>query len=241
MHHFDAYLALGDSMSIDEYAGPGLGAASLLFHNHDDLYPQFSGCDLIHANPTLRFQLLAKDGLDAPGLERMVQALTQGRLSPYARNALVTITIGGNDLLNWWASGIRTQRDASRRLKEFSARVDRIVELLRNFHESESPLIVIGNVYDPTDGSGRLSSGFSVLKGLPMLDAMNRAIEDLARRNEIRLVDIHGHFLGHGVRHADRDYPRYDSADPSFWYTYDIEPNMRGSSEIRRLFWNSLR
>jgi hypothetical protein len=35
-----AYVALGDSISIDDYSGgPGRGGASLLFRNRDDDFP----------------------------------------------------------------------------------------------------------------------------------------------------------------------------------------------------------
>jgi hypothetical protein len=42
------YAALGDSISIDEYAGgPGVGGASLLAHNRDDTFPHWRGRDLV--------------------------------------------------------------------------------------------------------------------------------------------------------------------------------------------------
>ena len=42
MKPFDRYVALGDSMSIDKYAGSGLGAASLLFRNSDETCRSFA-------------------------------------------------------------------------------------------------------------------------------------------------------------------------------------------------------
>jgi len=57
------YAALGDSISIDEYAGgPGLGGASLLAHNQDDTFPQWRGRDLATVHPDLRYLLIAVDG-----------------------------------------------------------------------------------------------------------------------------------------------------------------------------------
>ena len=42
-----AYVALGDSISIDYYAGgPGRGGASLLARNRDDDFPDWRGRDL---------------------------------------------------------------------------------------------------------------------------------------------------------------------------------------------------
>jgi hypothetical protein len=58
-----AYVALGDSISIDEYAGgPGRGAASLLFRNRDDDFPAWRGRELATVRPELGFWLLAVDG-----------------------------------------------------------------------------------------------------------------------------------------------------------------------------------
>jgi hypothetical protein len=57
------YAALGDSMSIDDYAGgPGRGAASLLWRNRDHDFPAWAGRDLTTTDPTARLALLASDG-----------------------------------------------------------------------------------------------------------------------------------------------------------------------------------
>ena len=58
-----SYAALGDSISIDEYAGaPGLGGASLFAHNRDDTFPHWRGRDLATIHPGMRYQLFAVDG-----------------------------------------------------------------------------------------------------------------------------------------------------------------------------------
>src|SRR5918998_3064010 len=57
------YVALGDSISIDDYSGgPGRGGASLLYANRDEDFPEWQGRDLrgLHAGTT--FSLLATDG-----------------------------------------------------------------------------------------------------------------------------------------------------------------------------------
>ena len=54
------YAALGDSMSIDHYAGgPGRGAASLLWRNRDDDFPAWAGHDLTAHHPAVQLALLA--------------------------------------------------------------------------------------------------------------------------------------------------------------------------------------
>src|SRR2546423_1782467 len=86
------YVALGDSMSIDDYAGgAGRGAASLLHRNRDGDFPDWAGRDLASAGLTVR--VLARDGATAADvLDRQLPRIEQ---TP----ALVTVTMGGNDLL----------------------------------------------------------------------------------------------------------------------------------------------
>ena len=57
------YAALGDSMSIDDYAGGrGRGAASLVWRNRDHDFPDWAGRDLTTTDPGARLVLLASDG-----------------------------------------------------------------------------------------------------------------------------------------------------------------------------------
>jgi hypothetical protein len=58
----EMYVALGDSISIDVYAGgPGRGGASLLARNRDDDFPDWRGHDLATTPPQLGFGLLAAE------------------------------------------------------------------------------------------------------------------------------------------------------------------------------------
>src|SRR4051812_34484893 len=72
---FTHYVALGDSMSTDEYptcdllqldAVPGellpAGAAALFYRNRDDLWPEFAGTDLATVCPGIEARVLAWDG-----------------------------------------------------------------------------------------------------------------------------------------------------------------------------------
>ena len=57
------YVALGDSISIDDYSGgPGHGGASLLYANRDDDFPDWRGRDLRSTAAGTAFALLATDG-----------------------------------------------------------------------------------------------------------------------------------------------------------------------------------
>src|SRR5262245_18775221 len=118
---FTQYIALGDSMSIDLYpaldAGEAdvavalewdaragrvapLGAASLLHTNVDDRYPEFSGRDLVSRYPDIAYLNVAEDGATIGDV--FGEQLT--RVDESDERTLITLTIGGNDLLSAYAN-----------------------------------------------------------------------------------------------------------------------------------------
>ena len=68
--------------------------------------------------------------------------------------------------------------------------------------------------------------------------AVPQVIADCAAKHDnVRLIDIHGTFLGHGLHVRQFWQPHYDAADPHYWYFDNLEdPNNRGYDAIRRLF-----
>src|SRR5215213_1254389 len=93
----EVYAALGDSISIDLYAGgPGRGGASLLARNRDDDFPDWRGRDLATARPELGFELLASDG----GTTASVLDVQLARLASGPAPRVVSLTVGGNDVLS---------------------------------------------------------------------------------------------------------------------------------------------
>src|SRR3712207_3341716 len=90
------YVALGDSISIDDYAGgPGRGGASLLHTNRDEDFPEWRGRDLRTVVPGSTLVMLATDGATT----RTLADAQLPRLERLPAASLVTLTIGGNDLL----------------------------------------------------------------------------------------------------------------------------------------------
>jgi lysophospholipase L1-like esterase len=230
---YDLLLSLGDSISIDDYAGgPGLGACSLLFRNVDRRWPEFRGRDVVTHARKCRFRMLAEDGATSLQVAQQIEhALDDLRR---ARQPLITLTVGGNDFLQ-----ALTEGDAAAGLKIFERRLERMLAGIREV--APSATVLLGNVYDPSDGTGRLPSqrvDFSF--AYPAFEALNHTIAEQAAKVGAKLVDLHAWHLGHGAAHADPSSPHYHPNDPSGWYIYDIEPNARGASEIRRCFWNAL-
>ncbi len=230
-----SYAALGDSMSIDEYAGgPGRGAASLLWRNRDDDFPAWAGRDLTARHPAIQLALLASDGATSA----TVVTHQLGRLRGLGRvPTLATVTMGGNDLLTAYGDGaaagrvIRTVVDNGRLL----------LAGLRDLMGPNAP-IVVATVYDPSDGSGdagRLGLP-SWPQALDRLAELNQALRALADAHGALVADVHARFLGHGLAAGDPTQPAARPPNRDLWYCSLIEPNAWGASGIRAAFWQAL-
>ncbi|HSP06785.1 MAG TPA: SGNH/GDSL hydrolase family protein [Acidobacteriota bacterium] len=221
---FARYIALGDSMSIDDYPGEGKGAASLLYRNQDHLYPEYRQKDLCKFNREIDFLNLAQDG--ATSRDVLHEQLSELRDGSRDRT-LLTLTAGGNDILSH-------QAESEEVLFRIRAILDRVRQI---FPQSE---IIVGTIYDPSDGAGDLFGKDILEKELQTAHAINDGIRALAQPPAIRVAEIHKHFLGHGVHCKDPSNPYFHPEDPSLWYVLTIEPNSRGAHEIRSLFWKTL-
>lgn len=236
---FTLYVALGDSMSTDHYPTcdlrgldqppprlDPLGAAALLHRNDDGRWPEFRGLDLETLSPDVEFLGLAEDGamLDDVATEELAR-LGRDSADP---DILLTLTAGGNDLLDALAAG----RGLESAVGLVSRRFVDLVETVRE--ELSRATLVLTTVYDPTDGTGRLP-GLESYGRLPLehLERFNETVRRTAGSlPRTLLADVHRHFLGHGVRASEPD--RW------YWSRNLIEPNARGASEIRRVWWETL-
>jgi lysophospholipase L1-like esterase len=228
------YVGLGDSISIDEYAGgPGWGAISLFYQNKDEIYPEWKGRDLRSRYPGIDFHSLAADGATSTSVaEEQLPALPPGNDDP----TIVTLTIGGNDFLSLLGSGRVMDREM---VDRFRLNLSKILKGLRGRYPNGT--IILGTIYDPTDGVGDLDMPqVDVQEAYGLFYAFNKAVLDIGGSYGATIADIYSHFLGHGSHHGDPKNPHYCSEDPSSWYVQEIEPNARGAHEVRRLFWEAL-
>jgi lysophospholipase L1-like esterase len=227
------YLALGDSMSIDLYPDhdaaermgvttTGLGAASLLFRNADDVWPDFAGQDLATQLPELCLDNRTSDGAF---IATVRDQQLDGDLGDVA---LATLTAGGNDLL---AALAVASAGAEAVVDEVARSQHRHAQLVAQLREAmPDALLVIATIYDPTDGTGMLWPGADRLP-VELLKQTNERIRATARATRgAVLADVHLHFAGHGIHTADSWY----------WPPNPIEPSARGASEIRRVFWSAI-
>lgn len=243
------YVALGDSTSIDLYpaldAGETdvavalerdvhagevapIGAASLLYRNDGARWPEEQGDDLVTRYPGIAFANLAADGATIGDVfgEQLPQ------LAESDASSLITLTIGGNDLLSAFANKPRIPL-----LEAIARDVAEAYEFLLDALHRTRPtaLVVLATIYDPSDGTGRIPGVLEQAGPLPLhvLAGLNDRIRTLAAGTpRTALADVHAHFLGHGVT-APEDERWY-------WRRSLIEPNARGANEIRRLWRETL-
>ncbi|MGH7638777.1 MAG: SGNH/GDSL hydrolase family protein [Gemmatimonadaceae bacterium] len=244
-----AYVALGDSMSIDLYpaldagetdvsvalewdASAGavapLGAASLMYRNADDRYPEFTARDLISRDPKIGFLNLAEDGATIGD----VFGSQLSQLEESEDPTLITLSIGGNDLLSAVAN--RPVPSLLRGIvRDIAEGYEFLVESLRRSRPNS--ILVLTTVYDPSDDTRRIPGVFEGAGDLPLefLHDLNERINGISERTPASAVaDAYRHFLGHGVTAAE--------ADRWYWKRSWIEPNAVGASEIRRLWLDAV-
>jgi lysophospholipase L1-like esterase len=228
---YKRYVGLGDSISIDEYAGgPGWGAISLFYRNKDEIYPEFKGKDLRSLYPGIDLYCLASDGgTSSSVLWEQLPALPPGGDDP----TIVTLTVGGNDILSSLGPGGAIDRGV---IDNFRANLKKILELLRERYPTCT--VILGTIYDPTDGGGDLGiPEVNIQETYELFHAFNKVILDLGKSYGAQIADIYSHFLGHGSQQLRR---KGLTKPDDYWYTQEIEPNARGAHEVRRKFWEAL-
>lgn len=253
---FDRYIALGDSLSIDLYparsahaAGalaehaellPGMGAASLLYRNLDDLWPEFTGVDLVTANPEIEFRNrhafdhpaghptdhLATDGATTVG----VLAYQLHRVAPSTERMIVTVTAGRSDVLQM----LGAPRPPSTMVEGMLSRAERLVRTVRE--RLPNAVLLLTTAPDPTDGTGMLDEETPFAREGGWLADYNAGLMELAARSastHVRLADAAAHFAGHGFGAP--------VGERWYWAGRVVELNARGANELRRVWVQALR
>ncbi len=241
---FDKYFVLGDSMSIDFYPAEDakhkqlsenekIGSASLLFENDSVLFPEFKGKDLSTYFPGISFNNLAVDGATCDELIDNKQKLAFKEL--ISKNCLISLTVGGNDLLSGFRkAGPRDKEALASEGENIARRYEAVVSTIREILPECTLLLT--TIYDPTDGTGILPTISPLYQAkLPVenLNAFNDHIRLVAQKHDALFADVRAHFRGHGAEAAAAD-------QFWFWKPSPIEPSYTGASEIRRVWLETL-
>ena len=226
------YVALGDSISIDEYAGgSGRGGASLVFRNRDEDFPRWRGRDLLSLHPGARFALLATDGATTRTLTD-VQLPRLARLA--ARPTLISLTVGGNDVLSAYGDTAAARQVIAQVRSAVCRALGDVTAVL-----APGGRIVVGTVYDPSDGTG--NAGRLGLPAWPdavaVLTELNEALREVAYASGAAVAEIAQCFHGHGLLAGDPAQPDPRPAERDLWFCRVIEPNAWGASGVREAFW----
>ncbi len=168
------YLALGDSISIDEYTEVGSGGAASQFAR------------LVGAT---RFQDLTRDGRTTAGV---LDAWPEITITPN----VVTLTAGGNDFLQGSFQALNSLAEWDRVAAEPLANLERIADRLAAF----ACPVLLNTIYDPTDGDdSRIASFGMAAQARTAFNALNDGIRALACRRGFLLADLETLFHGHGA------------------------------------------
>lgn len=218
--YFTGYVALGDSTSI--------GAAPLLFQNDDVRWPNEQGEDLSLRYPGIALINLASEGATIGDVfgEQLPQ------VEECDAGTLVTLTIGGNDLLSAFANKPRITL-----LEAIARDVAEAYEFLLDSVRRTRPrsLILLTTIYDPGDGTGHVPGILDGAGEMPLhiFAGLNDRIRTLVSGTPgTALADVHAHFLGHGA----------NAPEPERWYWRQspMEPNAVGAHEIRRVWRDAI-
>ena len=202
-----------------------VGAASLLYRNVLAVWPEFEGNDLTSSHPDMKFCNLAEDG--ATTFDFLDDSYLQLLKGKEKLPSIVTVTLGGNDLLRILTAGSINIADESANV---ALRYNQVIDILCT--ALPRAICILSTIYDPTDGSGVLQGFGDISAQLPWLHFINDAIEKCARKHSALFADVHKHFLGHGL-----SAPK---AERWYWDPSPIEPGARGASELRRLWYDLL-
>lgn len=241
------FVGLGDSITAGFGAGPDHGYFARLAKNPSDEFAELQGICLSTVMPNLtakNFAISSSTSLQCESHE-LKRLTTQ---SPETIG-IVVITTGGNDILHDYGRGVpregamygATMAQAAPWIANYQARMNRILNTLDERFPGGC-YVFLGNIYDPTDERGDIENAGLGLPpwpdGLKLLEAYNNIIANCAaERDNVFLVDIRQHFLGHGIHCRKFWREHYRAADPNHWYYSNLEdPNTRGYDAIRRLF-----
>lgn len=227
---------LGDATTFGRGASEQpLRYRRLLELNEPEVWPDFEEQDLPGLFPDLvEFVNVSAGATDTAVLvDEQLPKLAEELGESVQGETLAVMTVGGRDL----ATGEAVVDDVI-------ANLEQVVDFFDDEARfGDGSYVYLGNIVAPNDGEtggGDCASAAEVAAVRQTFLDLQRAYYDMAVEREIALVDVFGHFLGHGLYHDDPEAEHYDADDPTDWFFDCKLPNDRGHHELRRLFFASI-
>jgi lysophospholipase L1-like esterase len=249
---FQTYVTLGDSISAE----PGYGQApfywALLQKNDDTMYPDWHGKDLTTLNggvaPTFVGGAIGGSvagpypgsAAGTPTLDAQVASLPATLAGP----VLVTITIGGNDMVGSFVDILQGTDQGDR--MDFQQYIDTAMSALTmpgRFGAGVDVYVFQADIYDPSDGTGDFAAQgcpfpFSLIpeeSTTTFFANWNDVVHtEVAKYPNAFWAPMHDTFKGHGLS-------KTGTASWFNWSGFDcLHPNAKGHNAIREMFWNMI-
>ena len=200
----------------------------MLYRNCDADFPEWAGREL--AATGLQAQILAQDGATAADVLRQQLPLIE------QPPAVVTLTMGGNDLLAIYGNGAAAETV----IGEVIAAGEEILSRLNA--ASGGARTVVTTVYDPSDGTGDADATglWPWPAGPAVLRALNAALTGLARRHAHSWpMSTAGSWV---MAPPPEPRPRCCPGPPAATCgtATSSSPTSWGAHEIRRTWWQAL-
>jgi len=249
---FKTYVTLGDSISAE----PGYGQApfywALLQKNDDAMYPEWKGKDLTTLNggtaPMFVGGAIAGSvagdypgsAAGTPTLDAQVTSLPATLEGP----VLITITIGGNDMVGAFVDILQGTDQGDR--MNFQQYIDTAMSALTTpgrFGTGVDVYVFEADIYDPSDGTGDFAAQgcpfpFSLIpeeSTTTFFGNWNDVVHtEVSKYPHAFWAPMHATFKGHGL----------SKTGTSSWFNWSgldcLHPNAKGHNAIRELFWNMI-
>lgn len=210
---------LGDSIS------DGGGQPPYYYQLLHDALEGYYGSPIVYEN-------VAQSGSQTGALLGQVASLPSTMPGP----VVVVITSGGNNLKNNAIAALLGNDETLR--QQMTAEIDAALDALEapdRFGPGVDVHVFETNIYDASDGQGNFATGGCALPvnapngSTEIFAAWNQAIADAVDAHQQVLVDMHGHFQGHGFNGMDS------------WYASDCtHPNSAGHAAIESLVYGMI-
>lgn len=220
------YIALGDSITIDDYPDQEMGT-------------KFNGAAsrLQRMLETSSFLNLSGDGATIRDIRQHQLPAAINLIGNSNQEVFITLTAGGNDI-SFGTMRLKAQNRLSlypQLMQDITRQyVDLVLDIRRAFPNSQ---IVLNTLYDPTDGTGKLPENCGLWADIaPQYSKGRRQLGQFIKAWGMKLnfavvVDIFEKFDGKGMR--------IENMEGYYYNNFLIEPGALGANAIAELWYEA--